>query len=224
MMQPRVPTRCGPEWNDGLADGAEITLGGMVTQVRKRVTQRGRSAGQTMAICGFEDSTGSVEAVAFSEVYARYADLLEEDRIAFIEGKLQQRDASPSLLVNRVIPIEEAEALTRGLRIVLHAEEAPSAANGGGEALRQRLTELRDLLWESNGGSSGPSVEVSIEIHTGDRIVTVGLNGTSVKISRGVRERVAGILGACGGCELVGPRKLRPAASGGGDAIVGPVS
>ena len=194
-----------------LPDGAEVTVGGMITQVRKRVTQRGRSAGQTMAICGFEDPSGSIETVAFSEVFARYGHLLEPDRVAFLEGKLQQREATPSLLVHRVIPIEDCERLTRSARIIVRAPSAANGKNGGGKELRQRLIELRDLLWES-GGDGGTAVEVAIEVHTGDRIVTVGLNGTTVKVGRGTRERVVDVLGAADCFELLGPRKLRPEA------------
>ena len=196
-----------------LADGCEVTVGGMFTQIRKRVTQRGRSAGQTMAICGFEDPTGSVEAVAFSEVFARYGHLLEEDRVAFLQGKLQQREASPSVLVSRVIPIEDAARLTEGVRIILRAQDLPAASNGSNGDLRQRLTELRDLLWESKGGA-GPAVEVAIEVHTEDRVVTVGLNGTTVKVDRDIRDRVTDILGVTDCFELMGPRKLHPDAAG----------
>ncbi len=198
-----------------LPDGAEVTIGGMITQVRKRVTQRGRSAGQTMAICGFEDPSGSIEAVAFSEVFARFGHLLETDRVAFLEGKLQQREASPSLLIHRVTPIEDCERLTRSARIVVRAEGAANGGNGRGKRLRQRLIELRDVLWESNG-DGGPAVEVAIEVHTGDRVVTVGLNGTTVQVGRRTRERVADVLGGAGCFELLGPRKLRPEPAGGG--------
>ncbi len=198
-----------------LPDGAEVCVGGMITQVRKRITQRGRSAGQTMAICGFEDPSGSVEAVAFSEIYTRCSHLLEEDRVVFLQAKLQQREASPSLLVQRVIPIEDADRLTAGVRIILRAGELPEASNGGAAELRRRLTELRDVLWESGGGSRGPGVEVSIEVHTGDRVVTVGLNGTTIKVSREMRDRVAKILGVADCFELIGPRKLRPDAGAG---------
>ncbi len=195
-----------------LPDGAEVTVGGMITQVRKRVTQRGRSAGQTMAICGFEDPTGSVEVVAFSEVFARFGHLLEEDRVAFLQGKLQQREASPSVLVQRVIPIEDCERLTEGVRIILRAGDLPEATNGSNGELRRRLTELRDLLWESKGGA-GPSVEVAIEVHTGEQVVTVGLNGTTVKVCREISDRVTRILGVADCFELKGPRKLRPEAA-----------
>ncbi|MCP3956764.1 MAG: DNA polymerase III subunit alpha [bacterium] len=192
-----------------LPDGAEITLGGMFTQVRQRVTQRGRSAGQKMAICGFEDSTGAIETVAFSGVYARCEHLIEEDRVVFLQGKLQQRDASPSILINRVIPLEEASDLAEGVRIIVRASTA------GGEELRDRLTRLRDLLWEANGGGNGQAVTVSVEIHTGERVVTVGLNGTRIKADSEIDDRVAKILGVPGSCEIVGPRKLQPNADNG---------
>ena len=196
-----------------LADGAEVTIGGMITQVRKRVTQRGRSAGQTMAICGFEDPTGSVEVVAFSEVFSRFGHLLEEDRVAFLQGKLQQRDTAPSVLVNRVIPIEDCARLTEGARIILREQDLPDGNNGANGDFRRRLTELRDLLWESGGGAGGPAVEVAIEVHTKDQVVTVGLNGTTVKVRAEIRDRVANILGVDNCFELKGPRKLRPEAS-----------
>ncbi|MEM7353278.1 MAG: DNA polymerase III subunit alpha, partial [Acidobacteriota bacterium] len=194
---------------ESLADGTEVTFGGMITQVRRRVTQRGRSAGQTMAICGFEDPTGAIEAVAFSNVYSRYSHLLEEDRVVFLQGKLQQRDASVSLLVDRVIPLENVGELTAGVRIVLRTQDLPNATNGGAADLRERLSALRDLLWESNGGSS-PSVGVSIEVHTEEKVVTVGLNGTRVRVGRDMAEQVDSIVGVPDCCQIIGPRKLQP--------------
>ncbi len=206
-----------------LPDGAEVTIGGMITQVRQRVTQRGRSAGQTMAICGFEDPSGAIETVAFSDVFTRYGHLLEEDRVVFLQGKLQQREAAPSLLVNRVIPIDDSERLTEGVRIILRPQDLAGGKSDSSKELRRRLTELRDLLWESKAGSGGgPAVEVAIEVHTEDRIVTVGLNGTMVTVSRQMGERVASILGVADCFELVGPRKLRPDSSGAGAGLLGP--
>ncbi len=192
-----------------LSDGVEVILGGLVTQVRKRITQRGRSAGQTMAICTMEDPTGTVEVVAFSEIYAHYGHLLEEDSIVFVIGKLQKRDTVPSILVSRVIPLDNAQQLTRGVRIVLRSQDLPNAENGGAGELRQVLTRLRDLLWESNGGSNGRAVGVAIEVHTPEEIVTVGLNGTQVKVGPEMAGRVDEILGASECCELVGPRRLQ---------------
>ena len=106
---------------------SDIVVGGLITQVRRRILQRGRYQGQAMAILGFEDATGPIDAVVFAEPYAKYAAYLEEDEVVFLRGKLQLRDESPSLLVNQVIPIAKAtEMLTTRVRIVLGA--APTLA------------------------------------------------------------------------------------------------
>ncbi|NJN37154.1 MAG: hypothetical protein HC794_09030, partial [Nitrospiraceae bacterium] len=105
-----------------LPDGALVVLGGLVTAVKQRVTQRGRSAGQTMAIVTLEDKTGSAEVVVFSEIWAKYSGYLKEDKIVFVLGKLQQRENGPSLMPQRVLPIEKADELAKSLHVVLFAD------------------------------------------------------------------------------------------------------
>jgi DNA polymerase III subunit alpha len=186
-----------------------VTVGGLISQVKKRITQRGRSAGQQMAILSVEDETGPVEAVAFSNVYARYGALLEEDKIVFLRGKLQQRDDTPSLLVNQVIPFEQAaELLTERVRIVLGPANG-AFGNGAAEQLRQRLQQLRDLLWESVEDRDGCDARVEVEVLAGDdKVVTFDLNGVRIKIGRETPEKIAGILGDAGACELRGAARL----------------
>ncbi len=229
-------------WGSDLArvtNEAEVTVGGLITGVRKRITQRGRSAGQTMAILSFEDPTGPIDAVVFSETFGRYGHLLEEDRVVFLQGKVQMRDDSPSLLVNRVIPIERAmEQLTQAVRIRVghghdgngqHAEGNGNSngtsngnakgrhANGNGsgngydlpesdEKFRHRLTRLRDLLWDSNGGGAA----VHLEIHTGDRVVVIDPAGMRVKISPTFQQRVETVLGEASCCRFLGPPRIVP--------------
>lgn len=124
-----------------LGADSEIIVGGLITGVRRRVLQRGRYQGQSMAILGFEDPTGPIDAVVFAEPYAKYHAYLEEDKVVFLRGKLQIRDDSPSLLVSQVIPVERAtELLTTRVRIVLGApkpvadDEAAAAAPSNGAA------------------------------------------------------------------------------------------
>src|SRR6185295_1315551 len=50
-----------------------ITLGGMITGVRNLVATTGRRAGQKMAALTIEDKEGTVQAVAFSDTYAKYS-------------------------------------------------------------------------------------------------------------------------------------------------------
>lgn len=138
-----------------LQNDTEITVGGLITGVRKRVTQRGRSAGQTMAILNFEDATGPIDSVVFSETYARYSGMLEEDRIVFLQGKLQMRDDSPSLLVNRVIPVEQAQQmLTQGVRILLR-DALPANGSGDHDEAHANGKDLTNGNGNGNGNENG---------------------------------------------------------------------
>ena len=209
-------TARGSDFNR-LPPNCEVLVGGLITGVRKRIIQRGRSAGQAMAILSFEDQTGPVDAVVFSEAYARYSALLEEDRVVFLAGKINRRDSSTSLQVDRVVPIERATAsLAAGIRIVVQAPNGEGAngengsaspeAEGNGAPFRDRLLELRDFLWDSAGNGAG----VQIQIDLGDRLVTVDPGGMSVRLSPELPRRIASILGQTEDCcHVVGPAKVR---------------
>ncbi len=182
-----------------LPSDTEITIGGLLTEVRRRTMQRGRSAGKSFAILGFEDPHGPLDAVVFSESFERYGNLLEADKVVFLIGKLQFRDDQPSLQVSRVVPIGRAEDLARGLRIRVDAK----GGHGDGDLLRDRLRELRNVLLDASG-SNGTSGPVSIEVQTDQELVTVAL-GTRVQISRELPAKVLKTLGPTGACLLVGP-------------------
>jgi len=107
-----------------LAEGTEVTLGAVVTEVRKRVTKNGRSAGQQMAIATLEDLEGQIDVTIFAESLAeilkRRPDALAKESIVFVKGKVDKRREKPGLVVHDVIPLEEAAArLTTAVRINL---------------------------------------------------------------------------------------------------------
>jgi DNA polymerase-3 subunit alpha len=186
-----------------ISSEAEIVIGGLITGVKKRVIQRGRSQGKTMAILAFEDRTGPVEAVAFSEVFERYGELFEEDRVVFLIAKVQQRDGMPNLMVNRVVPLERAATLTASVRVKVEA-------NGDAAKLSQRLQQLRDLLLESTTGPGSPA-SVKIEVVENGEVVTIGLNGFQVKVTPELPKQVDEILGTEDCCRLYGPPRPAPA-------------
>ena len=96
------------------AEGTELTIGGMINRVKKSVTKNGRSAGMTMAMITLEDLEGQIDAVLFAETLAevlkRYPDCIAAEKIVFLRGKLDRRRETPSIIVNDVVPIEEATA------------------------------------------------------------------------------------------------------------------
>ena len=198
-----------------LPEGASVVLGGLITAVKQRVTQRGRSAGQTMAIFTLEDKTGSIEMVAFSEIYAKYTSLIQEDRAVFVIGKIQKRDESVNLMPQRLLPAERSEEFARGVQIVLYPErlkenpENTAASADPGDPLETKLRQLRDVLRETVAGE-GPDVPVQFEIHEQGKIFTVDCNGTRVKAIPDLRQRIGRVLGDEECCSFTGPRKLVP--------------
>ncbi|PIZ74784.1 DNA polymerase III subunit alpha, partial [Candidatus Peregrinibacteria bacterium CG_4_10_14_0_2_um_filter_41_8] len=72
----------GPKKN-----GEDVTVGGLVTECKKIITKRG----DAMMIIKIEDPSGVIEAIAFPRVYTQMINVLVEDKLVFITGKLEER-------------------------------------------------------------------------------------------------------------------------------------
>ena len=197
-----------------LQPGEIVTIGGLITAVHKRITQRGRSAGQPMAILGFEDRTGPVDAVVLPNAYARFHEELVEDRVVFVRGRLQHRDASPSVLVDEVIPLERAEELTRRVQIVVRSPEVRRGegdGNGHSRAgMERRLARLREVLLDSAPRQNEQAASVSLEVWERDRIVSFDLNGLRVAFDRDLTRTIGDLLDDERACRLYGLPMLEP--------------
>jgi DNA polymerase-3 subunit alpha len=116
-----------------LSEGTEITIGGMISRVKKTVTRNGRSAGMPMAILTVEDLEGQIDATIFADSLAdivkRHPDSIAAESIIFLKGKIDRRRETPGILVNDVIPVADSIArLTTAIALKLdplrHSEEA----------------------------------------------------------------------------------------------------
>ncbi len=106
------------------SEGSEVMIGGMISRVKKIITKNGRSAGMPMAIITLEDLEGQIDCTAFAETYAeivaKYPTAVANESIVFVRGKVDKKRETPSLLVNEIIPIEDAIGrLTTGLMLKL---------------------------------------------------------------------------------------------------------
>lgn len=72
----------------GLKDGDAVTCGGVITMVKPVVTK----TGQKMAIATVEDMLGTFDIVLFPKVYDKFKDVLQEETIVAIKGKVSVRD------------------------------------------------------------------------------------------------------------------------------------
>lgn len=187
-----------------LQEGTEVTLGGMITRVKKVVTRQGRSAGQPMGILTLEDLDGQIEATLFAETFAdvqnKYPESLKNESIVLVRGKIDRKRETPSLLVNELIPIEQAVGkLTRRVGIKLDAARHDP----------DTLIEVKQCLARHKG-----SAEVFVQVqttspdHTPQKVILRIDKNLFAKPSPQLVEDLEQVLG--GGCvELFGDGSAR---------------
>lgn len=88
-------------------DGLSVSMAGILTQCRGKVTKKG----SMMGFLVLEDLTGSIEGLVFPKVYEKYAPMLSSDSLVVVDGKLSFREEEePKLLVDAVRPLNAANA------------------------------------------------------------------------------------------------------------------
>lgn len=158
---------------DRLPADTPVTLGGMLSRVRGTVVKRGKSAGAKMAMITLEDNTGAkIDGVAFADTYAQCSNELQTDRVVLITGKVDRRREEPNIVIDRVVPVEDAPRhLTRAVRVVI--EEIGERELAAGERLppaqapNHLLTKLREVLRQAaqRTDRGGTPAGVSLELH-----------------------------------------------------------
>jgi DNA polymerase III subunit alpha len=83
---------------DGRFDGKNVTLVGMIADVRQIMTKKG----QKMAFVQIEDMQGQCEVVVFPRTFEEHSELLVADSIVVVKGKAQTREGQTSLLADSI--------------------------------------------------------------------------------------------------------------------------
>jgi len=102
----RALTSAGSTGLNNFKDDDSVVVGGIVTKVKTHVPKRKQ---ERMAFVAIEDMDGSFEVVVFSDVYSRTSDLLCEDSLVMVAGRVNYRDGEPKVIAEEIVPIEEAE-------------------------------------------------------------------------------------------------------------------
>ncbi|OLB81416.1 MAG: hypothetical protein AUI14_03530 [Actinobacteria bacterium 13_2_20CM_2_71_6] len=77
-----------------VADGAVVTLAGILSGVQRRITKQGRS----WASATLEDLEGAVEVLFFPNTYELVGQYVAEDAIVVVKGRVDRRDDQPRLM------------------------------------------------------------------------------------------------------------------------------
>ena len=103
--------------DDSIAHDQVITVGGLITQVQRKVSKNGNS----WAIVSIEDLEGAVDALFFAGTYATHAMNLIEDRVVVIRGRLDKREELPRFTALEMHMPDVNQAPTGPLTITIDA-------------------------------------------------------------------------------------------------------
>ncbi|MCD8350150.1 MAG: DNA polymerase III subunit alpha [Planctomycetaceae bacterium] len=119
-------------------DGATVVVGGLITKVALKNDKRGKR----FASIEIEDMGGKTRAVIFNRTFEEVKDCLEADKVVFLDARVDRSRDEPTLVVNNVIPLEQAEERL-AVRAVLRLQMTDVA--------EEKLHDLRDLIGRNRG-------------------------------------------------------------------------
>ncbi|HEV7132230.1 MAG TPA: OB-fold nucleic acid binding domain-containing protein, partial [Gaiellaceae bacterium] len=157
--QLRRKTDCALNELERRRDGEIVLVGGIVSSLKMMTTKKG----DPMVFAGIEDVTGSCEVVAFNSVYQQARELLVQDRILIVKGRIDQKGAGETKLVALEITGFEAVAERREVRLKVDARIAPAGV------VRELAAVVKDFPGEA-------PVYVDLLTSMGSKLLELGPN------------------------------------------------
>ena len=145
---------------EGGRQDQEIVIGGMIAKMRTIVTKQGRNAGAKMAVFTLEDLQGQVEVVMFPKTLEAFAEVMLQDAIVFVKGKLDYRRERANIMAEELIPMEQSlEKLAGRVRIRLNA----------GDVNDETVATIKSLCQSHRGRCP---LQVTVKTHKGSVVAT----------------------------------------------------
>lgn len=99
----------------GFADGQEILIGGIINKARITIT---RKKAEKMAVFTLGDLDNFVEVLVFPKAYKLSSELIQEDNLVYVYGRLNLREESPKIIAEEIMPLEKVkERFTKSVLI-----------------------------------------------------------------------------------------------------------
>ncbi len=159
-------------------EGDMVSLGGILAGVKLNEDRKGKP----MAFITVEDFEGSFEVLVFSDLYEGVKDILRDDSLILIKGRVSTKEAERAKVVaSQVLPLSKVEKLpARSLHLRI-------STVGLDESL---LEEVKGIISPSTG-------ECRLEIHleTRDENLRIRSRGVRVDPKPRVLAKLMGILG-----------------------------
>jgi len=124
-----------------MSDGKEVKLCGIITTVRAMLTKKG----DRMAYLTLEDLQGTVEVIAFPDLYKAAGALIAPERIVRLTGTIDRGDKGTKLRGSKIEPLTDVQSQTIK-RVLIRLSDRPEA--------KDQLPRLRDVLLRHPGATS----------------------------------------------------------------------
>lgn len=138
-------------------DKAAIQLGGLIAGIRKLLDRKNRQ----MAFITLESLNGTVEVLAFADVFEKYREFIQMDKPVFVHGKVSSRGGDVGkILAEEICPLEGYMDKNSSKVHIRFTDQTFSDAN---------LAEIKDLA-EKNSGDCNLIIHIE---YSGDLIKVV---------------------------------------------------
>ena len=124
-----------------MSDGKEVKLCGIITTVKTMLTKKG----DRMAYLTLEDLQGTVEVIAFPDLYKAAGALIAPERIVRLTGTVDRGDKGTKVRGSKIEPLADVQTQTVK-RVLIRLSDRPEA--------KDQLPRLRDVLLRHPGATS----------------------------------------------------------------------
>ncbi len=151
-------------------DGKRVTMGGIIVSVKQKTTK----TNNMMAFVELEDLYGSIEIIVFPKVYERCKQLLVQDTIVLVEGRISQKEEEAAKIIcDSIKPIKKYAG--RKLYVKINTELQPNIM----EKLKNVLSEYKGVqpvilvneANKTNGKSLVMKADSSIWVDINDKLL-----------------------------------------------------
>ncbi len=144
-------TTCSNDRLKEATDGREVTIGGIITNVSKKVDKKGNM----MAFVTLEDYTGATELILFSSCFDTCKEYIEAEQMILVTGRVSTREGeAPKIIGNEVMALEKlTERFTCQLVIKIDADCSDNLIEQALETIEQFKGNTPVLLTTRENGS-----------------------------------------------------------------------
>ncbi|MFY8120962.1 MAG: DNA polymerase III subunit alpha [Burkholderiaceae bacterium] len=129
----------------------QIRLAGIIVSARTQNTRRGR-----MGVIVLDDASAQLELMVFAELFDRRRNLLKEDTLVFVTGRVRYDEFNQRLAISADDVMDLAEARARAsARLQIEMEAGRSAGGGDGRGDVTRLKAVLQSYRAGHGAGTG---------------------------------------------------------------------